>query len=141
MRADLAGDGVPDILVPRSACELNGSPAGCAAGDVFIFDRKSDAALDSTVQYSLGKHPYVLRAADLSADGVPDIIALNSVSGDVVVRLSSENGTYDHALVVPTPATRTRMAIDIGDMNEDGSADFFVALNTVNLGYLYLSNP
>lgn len=139
--ADLSGDGSVDLLVPRSTCDVNSPPASCAAGHVFIFPRDASGEAEATTQYEVGKHPYLVRAADLTSDGHPEIIAANAVSGDVIVRLSSEAGTYDDVVVIPTPATRTRIGFDLGDLNEDGQPDFFVALNTLNLGYLYLSNP
>jgi hypothetical protein len=126
--ADFNGDGFADVvalssvLPPVSANPSNlkaylSSAAGVFAAPVFTPD---------------GFKPLYLAAADLNADGLPDVVSASFDDGVLAVFFNNQNtpGSFNPPLVLNSPGASQ---LAIADMNGDGlpdlvSADFNVSL-------------
>ena len=83
----------------------------------------SEAQLFQTpVNYDTrGSYPTSVAIADLSADGRPDVVAVNENSGTLSVLRGNGDGTLQGALTYP--AGNIPYCVSLGDFNRDGKLD------------------
>ena len=127
---------------------------GVAAGD-FNKDGRWDLATDSwgndnveilfggnqglfkpaTAFVKVGKRPYQrLRAADLNADGIDDIVTTNTEGNNVTVLLSDGKQNFREVTGSPFPCGDNPFGIAIGDINADGKPDLAIINSPGSMG-------
>jgi hypothetical protein len=80
------------------------------------------------VGYAVGANPKAVAVADLTGNGIPDIVTANRYSADTVsVLLGNGDGSFQNA--VDYPAGPYPNAVAVGDFNGDGRLDLAVADN------------
>jgi hypothetical protein len=79
---DFNGDGIPDIVVP------NPYPTN---GTVSVLLGNGDGSFRTPVKYTVGSRPVAVAAADLTGDGLLDLVAANYSSNNVSVLLNDGN--------------------------------------------------
>ena len=114
--SDLNADGDLDLAVangdrPGSVTVMLGAGTGA-----FPTRRTWDAGGDGTRD---------VRVADVSADGIPDLVVTNQDSGSVSVLRGSGTGTFSGA--VSFPAGRRPAELALADVNGDGAKDIAAA--------------
>jgi hypothetical protein len=142
----LLGNGRGGLAAPiQMAVPSRPHPHGVAAGD-FNGDRHLDFAIESWEEskvlvfpgdgrgafskepqrLTVGRMPYwKLRAGDLDADGMHDLVTTNTEGGSVSVLCSDRSGALQPAREIGT--ARSPFAVAIGDVNGDGRADLAIA--------------
>ena len=90
------------------------------------------------VPYTVGSSPTEDRVADLSGNGIEDIIVENSSSNTVSVLMGNGDGTFKAAVNYATGTDPWSM--DIGDVNGDGHVDIVTCNNTANTVSVLLGN-
>ena len=121
---DLNGDGNPDIVTVNSG-----------SNDVSILLGNGDGSFQAQKIFTAGPNPKSLAIADVNGDGHPDIVATDydpSVNY-VSILLGNGDGTFQPYYPWNTIG-RFPIAIQTGDFNRDGLADFAV------VNYLYYSS-
>lgn len=83
----------------------------------------------------LAEPPNGLYASDLSGDGIPDLIALQSSS--IAVAVSNGRAGFAPSIVLPTGANP--VGLTVGDMNRDGKPDLVVT-NKASMTFSVLLN-
>jgi hypothetical protein len=110
--ADLAGDGIPDIVTTNYN-----------SGTVSVLLGNGDGTFQTAVSYSVGDRPYGLAVADLTGDGVPDIIVANAGSDTVSVLMGDGHGGFHPQETFPVG--RQPFAATVADLN--GHPDIIAA--------------
>lgn len=120
--ADFNGDGVDDLAV---ACSRggNGEEGGHVA--VYLAGPESGLTLDET--YRVDKGPDFLTAADLNADGHPDlVVTLRGAHERGVARLIGEgDGSFGGATVHSLGGFGVE-PVAVADTNDDGAMDILI---------------
>ena len=111
--ADLAGDGLPELLVLDSLI-----------GEVLVYTNPGRGPLADPVPYAVGDGPRALFVADLDGDRVPDVFAPNNDTQNVAVLRGRGDGTFEPALFSDLDGGATAAAL--GDLDEDGNLDAVV---------------
>lgn len=130
--ADLNGDERIDIVM-ASTFVANPPPH---PGSLLSFLQRSDGSgtFMSSVSYPIGSDPWQVAIADVSGDGLPDVVVANTESSNISVLLNStlQPGTFSptrHYSCAPGP-----YSVAIGDLNGDGLPDIAVAIQRTNPG-------
>ena len=121
--ADLNGDGIPDIVV-----------ANYAADSIWVYLGEGNGQFKLSKPYLTDQGPGFagpgdVTVADLTGDGVPDLIYADYVTGNVAVRLGYGDGTFGPEETFPTEAGS--YTVSAVDLNGDGKIDL-VSVNAVN---------
>ena len=116
--ADLNGDGIPDLLVDNYAADTVG-----------VYMGEGDGEFEPPVNYSSTNGsafagPCPVTVADLTGDGIPDLIIPNYVAANVAIRLGYGNGTFGPLTVFP--AQYGAYHVSVADLSGDGKADLVV---------------
>jgi hypothetical protein len=109
---DFNHDGILDLAV-RS---VNSMVALLGNGDGTFPDRNTA---------SIGTGPEKIKALDINADGILDLVAVNGGSGSISVLLGNPNGTFQPQ--VSYGVGNTPRNIVSGDFNRDGKMDLAVS--------------
>jgi FG-GAP-like repeat/Bacterial pre-peptidase C-terminal domain/FG-GAP repeat len=130
--ADLNGDGIPDLVVDNYASD-----------NVGVYMGEGDGKFAPPVTYSSSKGsafagPTPVTVADLTGDGIPDLIIPNYVAANVAIRLGYGNGTFGPATTFPTQYGAYAAAVV--DLNGDGKPDLLVANSVANSVSVLLGN-
>ncbi|MBI1827575.1 MAG: VCBS repeat-containing protein [Planctomycetes bacterium] len=129
-----AGDLVTVILC-RDIRAADNTPIRSAGYDYQFWTRTRPASMSfstSAAMSNRGVTPqtriYGANAADLNADGFPDLATVNEVSADVRVFLNNGtgNGSYG-AFLTPFPISFEASPNESGDFNRDGKVDLAIA--------------
>jgi hypothetical protein len=103
--ADLNGDGRPDVVIPNT-CASNANVSNCPTGGVVgVLLGNGDGTFQAAVLFdSGGMNASAVAIADVSEDGVPDLLVANcgsngcgpdgSTPGNVAVLLGRGDGTF-----------------------------------------------
>ncbi len=116
--ADLTGDGIPDLVVDNYASD-----------NVGVYIGEGDGKFAPPVTYSSSNGsafagPTPVTVADLTGDGIPDLIIPNYVAANVAIRLGYGNGTFGPVMTFPTQYGA--YAVSVADLNGDGKPDLVV---------------
>jgi hypothetical protein len=122
--ADVTGDGHLDIIGVSDNDDrvvvLPGAGNGTFGGAM---------TLDTYVSTS-GRAPVFVTAADVTADGVADLITANRDSNDVTVLVGLGSGSFNAPIIVPAtfdPSPAEVYCVRVGDFNGDGIVDLATA--------------
>ncbi len=140
VRADVNGDGKPDLVVANE-CSNNTCGDWPAEGSVAILLGNGDGTFQPAVTYdSGGDGAESVAVADLSADGKPDVVAVNycvnnCAAGSVGVLRGNGDGTFHP--VVAYPSFARNQAVAVVDVNGDNIPDVVVANGLPNAAGAY----
>lgn len=145
----LLGDGKENFIpAPKSPFPVDGTPHthGIATGD-FDNDGRLDLVTDSWgndqveilwgdsanlfktpgIFFKVGKRPYQrVRAFDVNADGIDDIVTTNTEGNNVTVLLGNGKGGFYESTGSPFACGDSPFSIAIGDINADGRVDLAI---------------
>jgi hypothetical protein len=119
---DFNGDGKLDVaLGTLSSDAIDSAPIVVLFGD-------GTGKLSNPEYITTGENPAFVATGDFNADGKPDLIAVNSLSGDVTVLLGNGHGKF---VVGPNYAAGGNnpgiSSAAVGDFNGDGKPDLAMA--------------
>ena len=77
----------------------------------------------NVTRISVGAVPESVAVADLNGDGIPDLVAANTLSNDVSVLLGRGEGTFAPEQRFPVGTTTAPSAVAVADLNHDGLPD------------------
>lgn len=121
VRADVTGDGTPDVIV--------GSGGGMQAR-VRIWDGASRQQIFDTAPFETFTGGVVVAAGDLNGDGVADVAIGPDLGGGPRIQLwagRSFQKLMGDFFGLPYPTFRGGLRLAAGDVNRDGVADLVVA--------------
>lgn len=113
--ADYNSDGRPDIAVSNSASNTVSVLLGTGASGSYTFLPKSD--------YATGTTPYGNASADVTGDGVTDIIISNYASGTLSVWVGVGNGSFSSRIDYPIGSGSNIQDIEVADFDGNGKVD------------------
>ena len=112
---DLTGNGITDIVVPNDV----------QSGTVNVLLGNGNGTFQSPQDFSPpAANPFAVALADLTPDGIPDLVVADIGSNAVSVLLGNGNGTFLAAQSFAAGADPSSVAI--GDVNGDGIPDIVV---------------
>jgi FG-GAP-like repeat len=114
--ADLAGNGIEDIVVENSA-----------SNTVSVLMGNGDGTFKAAVGYSTGVNPWSLEIGDVNGDGKLDIVTCNETDSTVSVLLGHGDGTFQPAVQYSTGASTNPECMRLADLNGDGRLDIVTA--------------
>ena len=117
--ADFNGDGRKDLALIK---------AGNARGAVAVSASTGNLSFATPIQYGAGQQPSALAVADFNGDGKADIVAVNSVSGDISFLPNDGAGNFPQTAILETGNFINQIVVS--DTNADGQPDIFVSNNT-----------
>jgi hypothetical protein len=129
--ADLTGDGRPDIIVANSASDTVSVLMNLGAA-------KNHVNFAPQVAFPTGRQPVSVVAADLTGDGIPDIVTANAFDNTVSVLVGNGDGTFQPQrtyAVGPRP-----YSVAAVDLTGDGKLDIITANYGSNTVSVLLNN-
>ncbi len=130
--ADLNGDGIPDLVTATSGRLDPGDTVTVLLGNGDGTFQDQDGALLPQHMYAIGVYPTAVAVADLTGDGIPDIITTNrgpdGTLGTVSVLPGVGDGTFRPQQTFPVGASNDSepSAVAVADLNGDGNLDLAV---------------
>lgn len=133
---DLDGDGRPDIAVANT--RVAGPPPHPGTVLVYLHDGGGARAFRAPASYAVGADPWGLVAADVSSDGIPDLLVSTPDSDRVwlLAQDAARRGSFQPARSHATPRMPYEAAV--ADLDGDGRNDVAVALNSISPGGIAL---
>lgn len=128
---DVNGDGLNDVVVTYGGNRPNSM--------IGVFSQNAQGTLNPVVNFASYDVPTPVEIADVSGDGLKDIITLHSGWDEAGVYVQSANGSFEPEILyglAPTVASYNSDSLAVGDINEDGKNDIVIA--DPNLGLLVL---
>lgn len=116
--ADFDGDGLPDIAVTNSG-EAGTNVLLGTGGGAFRFSSQSP--------FGLGTAPYALTGGKVNADSLEDLVVADLQADKVYILLATAPGEYSPAAVPPLDTGDEPYAVELADLDNDGSLDLVVA--------------
>ncbi len=129
---DLDGDGRVDVAIVNTY--VAGPPPHPGSVRVYLHDPASPRGFAAAVRYDVGADPWGIAAADLSSDGLADLV-VSTPDSDRLWLLQqdpTQPGRFKPATSFATP--RAPHEIAVADLDGDGRNDLAVALNSVSPG-------
>jgi len=117
--ADFNGDGLDDIATANYGNHPDYN------NTISALINKGDGTFYAHFQYVVGAGPCAIVAADMNADGRPDLAVANAFSDDVSILPGRGDGTFAEESSYPTG--RRPASIGCADFNKDGADDLAVA--------------
>jgi len=114
---DINGDGIPDLVV------LDTFSASQTGSDAIVLLGQGDGTFTRADSHIVQGPPVTLRLADITGDGMLDIIASDGLRG-VGVLAGHGDGTFDEPVATVTGGAA--YGVEIGDFDEDGRPDVAV---------------
>jgi len=116
--ADVTGDGIPDLIV-----------SNYAADTIWVLLGNGNGTFRAPTIYPTNQGPGFagpagVTVADLTGDGIPDLIYADYVTGNVAVRLGTGDGTFGPEVTYPTGAGAHE--VSVADLTGDGIPDLVV---------------
>ena len=129
---DLDGDGRPDIAVANTY--VAGPPPHPGSVRLYLQERGAPRSFAAAVRYDVGADPWGIAAADLSSDGLPDLVVATPESDRVwlLEQDPTQPGRFTPATDFTTPQAPYEIAV--ADLDGDGFNDLAVALNSLSPG-------
>jgi hypothetical protein len=129
---DLDGDGRPDVAVANTY--VAGPPPHPGSVRLYLQDRAAPRRFGTVVTYDVGADPWGIAAADLSSDGLPDLVVATPESDRVwlLEQDPMQPGRFKPATNFTTPQAPYEIAV--ADLDGDGRYDLAVALNSLSPG-------
>jgi len=97
-----------------------------AEGSVYIYPGDGLGGFGGAVPYTVGDNPVAIVAADVSGDGILDLVTANAGGdGSISVLIGRQRGGVEDTLTFaagPSPS-----GVAVGDFNGDGAADIVVS--------------
>ncbi len=129
--ADLNGDGKPDIIVANSASDTVSVLLNLGGTD-------SHVNFASQMNFPTGDQPISVAVADLTGNGVLDIITANAASNTISVLMGDGSGTFRPA---QTYAVGSRpYSVAVADVTGDGKPDIITTSYGTNSVNVLLNN-
>jgi hypothetical protein len=128
--ADLNGDGIPDIITANSGNYSYDRTVSVLLGN-------GDGTFQPSQSFQVGPDPFALAVADLTGDGIPDIITASN-NGTVSVLLGNGNGTFQPPQTLPVGPGAD--AVAVADLTGDGRLDIITANYSSNTVSVLLGN-
>jgi hypothetical protein len=118
--ADFNGDGKPDVAVT----------SGPTPGVLSVFFNTGTGGLSSTpltLSPGVGEPWLAIRAADITGDGIPDILMGGEFDDEVSIIVSKGNGTFQPPVLVNVPGPNGGISsLAVADVNGDTRPDLAV---------------
>ena len=126
---DFNGDGKMDIV-------------GVAGGSFSVLLGNGDGTFGSAYSFSGGafgaQYTGPIATADFNRDGIPDLIASDTFTGNLALFLGNGDGTFQAARIFP--ARTSQQSIAIADFNRDGIPDVVVTTSGQGSALVLLGN-
>jgi hypothetical protein len=140
--ADLNGDGIPDLVTATSGQHYPGDTVSVLLGNGDGTFQDQDGALLPHQRYAVGDYPTSVAVADVTGDGIPDIVTTGrgraGSVGTVSVLPGNGDGTFRDQQTFPVGSAPS--AVAVADMNGDGIPDIIAANGDSNTVSVLLGN-
>jgi hypothetical protein len=117
---DLNGDGKPDLVVGTS------EPDAVFGKDISVLLGTGNGSFGAATNTRAGSSPRAATIADLNDDGKLDVIVGSTLAGSIVILSGDGAGGFNSTRQIGVGLEKA-VALAVGDLNGDGSADIVVA--------------
>jgi hypothetical protein len=127
---DVNGDGIPDLLVANSGCQLE--VTNCGQNTIGVLLGTPLGTYQPVVVYNSGaSYPTSIAVADVNGDGKLDLLIANTSGGtgedgSIAVLLGNGDGTFQPPLLYDSAGDHPS-SLAVADVNGDGRPDVLVA--------------
>ena len=106
---------------------LDLATANASSASVSVLLGNAEGSFSHRTDYAVGSSPNAVQAADLNQDGYLDLITANSSvsQGSVSILLGNGNGSFANRTDIAVG--RAPSAVEVGDLNQDGTLDIVAA--------------
>ncbi|KAB2925396.1 MAG: T9SS type A sorting domain-containing protein, partial [Bacteroidetes bacterium] len=118
------------VVVSKSVQSSVGVALERGYASQFVTAAGNGASFAAKTDYAAGTTPKNIILTDLNADGDPDLVAVNSGSDNVSVRLNNGDGTYAAEVLLSTGSNPSSVAA--GDVDGDGDIDLVVTVTSAD---------
>ena len=123
---DLTGNGLPDLIIGRSASTL-----------VTVLHNRGDGSFEAAGSFATGGDPTAIAVGDFTGDGIPDLAVANNTKETLSVLPGNGDGTFRPPVVYAAGYQPGRMAVV--DFNSDGLPDIAMTNTLSNSVSVFLS--